>query len=229
MKVQLIVTSPGANQGRAIPIIGTQFLIGRDQDCQLRPASPAISKKHCGIFIKDGQVTIKDLGSTNGTQVNGVTIESEVVVENGAALKAGPLEFKVEITEVKRKTDSTPLPEQLKPLSDAEAKLRAAAGTAAQKSKSSTTVKPAAKTPAADPDQDAAAALLMGLDDDDSSSGSPPSIPEGSTVMELPAVDAAAVKEAEDKKKKKSVSGAEMSATANDILRRYIRRTGGNS
>jgi hypothetical protein len=82
--------------------------------------------------------------------------------------------------------------------------------------------------PAAATDEDheaaAAAAMLLGLDDDEPGTGENPSIPDGSTVMEMPAVNAEDSKEAE--KKKKSISGAEMSAAANDILRKYIRRTG---
>jgi len=253
MKVQLIVSTPGANQGRAIPITGAQFMIGRDPDCQLRPASPAISKKHCGILIRDGKVYVQDLGSMNGTLVNGEVISGTVAVENGATLKAGPLEFRIEIEISKRRTDSTPLPEQLKPLSSEAEKLRAAVGPEALKpatEKPSATlpklpqdavapqqkVKPKSETtkptpkpvPAAATDEDheaaAAAAMLLGLDDDEPGTGENPSIPDGSTVMEMPAVNAEDSKEAE--KKKKSISGAEMSAAANDILRKYIRRTG---
>jgi hypothetical protein len=67
--------------------------------------------------------------------------------------------------------------------------------------------------------------MLLGLGDDPSESD-PPSIPDGSTVMDLPAVGSpAAAQGTDDKKKKKSPTGAEMSAAANDILRKYIRRT----
>src|SRR5437660_1082382 len=62
MKVSLVVAS-GAHQGKVIPITGLQFLIGRDAGCQLRPASQAISKKHCGVLIRDGKVYIKDFNS----------------------------------------------------------------------------------------------------------------------------------------------------------------------
>src|SRR4051812_2979685 len=65
MKVSLVVAS-GVHQGKAIPIAVPQFLIGRDPQCHLRPASQAVSKQHCAVVVRDGQVYLKDFGSTNG-------------------------------------------------------------------------------------------------------------------------------------------------------------------
>jgi pSer/pThr/pTyr-binding forkhead associated (FHA) protein len=233
MKVNLVVTTAGPNNGRTIPITAAEFLIGRDPDCQLRPASPAISKHHCKIAIRDGQVYVSDMGSTNGTEVNGAIITDEVVVVHGTKLKVGPLEFNFDIRLPQRKSDSTPLPEQLKVLTPSLEAFAAAVGPAANPAAAKAPAASAAPAPkpapaAAKPksaheDADDAAALLLGMDDDNSSSD--PSIPEGSTIMEIPAIDPAKIKEAEDKKKK-TITGAQMSAAANDILRKYIRRTG---
>lgn len=129
MKVNLIVTATGPNNGRAIPIIGAKFLIGRDPQCHLRPASQAVSKMHCAILIRDGKVFAEDFGSTNGTQVNNESFTGERELHAGDSLKIGPLEFKVEILPTEKRSDSTPLPDALKPLdSSAVAKLAAAAG-----------------------------------------------------------------------------------------------------
>ena len=107
MKVSLVVAS-GAHEGRVIPLAGPQFLIGRDQQCNLRPASPAISKLHCAVLIHNGKVHIKDFGSTNGTLVNGEIIQNaEVVVEDGAALQVGPLDFTVRVQKTAAKADGT--------------------------------------------------------------------------------------------------------------------------
>ena len=73
MKLSLVV-SAGANQGKVITVPGTQFIIGRDEGCHLRPASPAISKRHCAVFVRSGEVFVRDLGSTNGTRLNGVRL-----------------------------------------------------------------------------------------------------------------------------------------------------------
>lgn len=96
MKVQLVVAQ-GVHAGKEIPIAVNQFVIGRDSQCQLRPASPAISKKHCAIFIRGGKVFIKDFDSTNGTFVNGDAVKGEVELRDKDHLKVGPLEFTVAV------------------------------------------------------------------------------------------------------------------------------------
>ena len=223
MKVNLIVTAAGPNQGRAIPIGGAKFLIGRDADCNLRPASQAISHKHCAVLLRDGKVFILDLSSTNGTLVNDVVVSGEVEVKDGDRLKLGPLDFKLDIVATKPKSDSTPLPDALKALTPSSAeKLKAVV--AAKEPAAPVKIK-IASTPADDDskEHDDAAAMLLGLDDD---AGAIPHVPDGSTVMEMGAVnaDGTPVKKSD---KKKSITGAEMSSAANDILRKYIRRTGG--
>src|SRR5262245_24018390 len=97
MKLSLVVVG-GVNEGKAIPITVPQFAIGRDPQCQLRPASPSISKRHCAIFVKGKQVLIRDFGSTNGTFVNGQLVEGEVPLKDGDAIKVGPLDFRVSLS-----------------------------------------------------------------------------------------------------------------------------------
>src|SRR3954471_24924197 len=100
MKVSLVVAT-GAHEGRVIPIAGPQFLIGRDQQCHLRPASQAISKLHCALTVRDGKVYLKDFGSTNGTMVNDAIVQgTEVLVEDGASVRVGPLDFRLKIEQV---------------------------------------------------------------------------------------------------------------------------------
>jgi predicted component of type VI protein secretion system len=110
MKVSLVVAS-GAHQGKVIPITGPQFLIGREAQCHLRPASQAISKHHCGVLVRDGQVFVKDFGSTNGTMINDVLVRgAEVQVVDGASVKLGPLDFILRIEASVPQPDGTPLP-----------------------------------------------------------------------------------------------------------------------
>jgi pSer/pThr/pTyr-binding forkhead associated (FHA) protein len=134
MKVSLVVAS-GVHQGKVIPITGPQFLIGRDPQCQLRPASQAISKRHCGVLIRDGKVYVRDFGSTNGTLVNDTQIQGvEVGVSDGATLKLGPLDFTIRIELPAPKPDGTPLPaptpETAAALAAVKAATKAVSGTA---------------------------------------------------------------------------------------------------
>ncbi len=97
MEVTLKVTS-GSNAGQQIPVPGPKFLIGRAEDCQLRPRSDLISRYHCVIMAEDGLVTVRDFGSKNFTYVNDERLIGECELKPGDRLKVGPLEFELCIT-----------------------------------------------------------------------------------------------------------------------------------
>jgi predicted component of type VI protein secretion system len=115
MKVSLVVMNPGKTAGHAIPITLSQFIIGRDPQCNLRPASPVISKRHCAILIKNGKVTIRDFDSTNGTFIDDVPVKGEVPLNHDNVLKVGPLTFKVVIEKTAPVDKPTPPPAKKPP------------------------------------------------------------------------------------------------------------------
>lgn len=94
MKVKFKVVG-GKSDGKEIPVPGDQFIIGREEGCQLRVGSDAISRKHSCLFKKDGALFIKDLGSRNGTVVNGTKITAETQLNSGDKLAIGPLQLEV--------------------------------------------------------------------------------------------------------------------------------------
>ena len=96
MEVRLRVAS-GKNVGQLVPVTGGRFFIGRAEDCHLRPNTDLVSRHHCVIMVEDGFVTVRDLGSRNGTFVNGERIRGEEELNNGDKIKIGPLEFVVEL------------------------------------------------------------------------------------------------------------------------------------
>ena len=81
MKISLVVMTAGKSKGQTIPINLPQFIIGRDPQCNLRPASAVISKRHCAVLIKDGKVFVRDFDSTNGTFVNDVPVQGRSSLE----------------------------------------------------------------------------------------------------------------------------------------------------
>lgn len=85
----------GASAGKEVAINAPRFFIGRSEECHLRANSDAISRRHCAITINDGDVQIRDLGSRNGTFVNGVRIDGPHAIQTGDQLRIGPLEFLV--------------------------------------------------------------------------------------------------------------------------------------
>jgi pSer/pThr/pTyr-binding forkhead associated (FHA) protein len=99
MQVKLRVMQ-GAQAGREVIIPVAEFLIGRGEECHLRPRSDAISRRHCAIVVTDRQVTVRDLGSKNGLFVNGERVEDSRVVESGDRFQVGPLQFEFVIEHV---------------------------------------------------------------------------------------------------------------------------------
>jgi len=85
----------GPNVGRELPVAGPKFLVGRAEDCALRPRSELISRHHCVLLIEEGLVTVRDFGSKNGTLVNDKRVRGEIELKNGDKLTIGPLEFEV--------------------------------------------------------------------------------------------------------------------------------------
>src|SRR6516165_35891 len=110
MKINLVVLSAGTAAGKSLPINVPQFVIGRDPGCNLRPASAMISKRHCAVLVKNGQVFLRDFGSTNGTFVNDELVKGEIRLKDGDVLKVGPLSFKVVIEGQPSPTKPTPPP-----------------------------------------------------------------------------------------------------------------------
>ena len=110
MKISLMVLSAGKAAGKALPVNVAQFIIGRDPQCNLRPASAMISKRHCAVLVKNGQVYIRDFDSTNGTFVNDQQIKGELALKDGDVLKVGPLSFQVVIEGQPAPSKPTPPP-----------------------------------------------------------------------------------------------------------------------
>ena len=88
----------GAKTGTKIAVKKDEFLIGRSQECHLCAGSSSISRRHCMIARDDTKVSIKDLGSRNGTLVNGEKITETVELSSGDELGIGTLKLMVTIS-----------------------------------------------------------------------------------------------------------------------------------
>lgn len=96
MKVQLIVVQ-GKPEGKTIPLLVPRFKIGRGETCHLRPNSEQVSREHAEFVVESEVVTVNDLGSRNGTLVNGRAITAPQPLKNGDLVQVGPLTFAVSI------------------------------------------------------------------------------------------------------------------------------------
>jgi pSer/pThr/pTyr-binding forkhead associated (FHA) protein len=100
MAAKLIEPGEGAERTRDFPIHGEEFLIGRGTDCDLRLPASEISRHHCLLRVRKGEATISDLGSSNGTFVNGKPIRSAVSVRSGDEIRLGPFRFLLDLGDV---------------------------------------------------------------------------------------------------------------------------------
>jgi predicted component of type VI protein secretion system len=94
MEIRLLVVQ-GKPIGKEIPVKETRFLIGRSDECHLRPNSELVSRIHCQITVDGETVRLRDLGSSNGTIVNGERLSDEVVINDGDLIQVGPLGFQL--------------------------------------------------------------------------------------------------------------------------------------
>jgi len=69
----------GPLKGAAFPLAEGEVSVGRDSSNQLWVADPALSRRHCLLVQDGGQFSIRDLGSRNGTLVNGVPVEQQQI------------------------------------------------------------------------------------------------------------------------------------------------------
>ncbi len=91
----VLVRQDGRTQD--VPLSKDRQIVGRHTDCQIRVPIAAVSRHHCEIAVHGSSVTIRDLGSSNGTFVNGVKIEEETPLSPGDVLLIGTLVFVVRI------------------------------------------------------------------------------------------------------------------------------------
>jgi DNA-binding NtrC family response regulator len=82
----LLMTGPQA--GLRQEIVG-EVVLGRSPSCTIALEDAKVSRRHVRIVVVDGEARVSDLGSRNGTQVNGERIEAEVSLLPGDRLQVG--------------------------------------------------------------------------------------------------------------------------------------------
>jgi pSer/pThr/pTyr-binding forkhead associated (FHA) protein len=91
---KLVVLTEGL-AGRAHELTTERTTVGRVEDNTFQIAESSVSSHHCEILLKEGQVFVKDLNSTNGTFIEGNQI-AEGVLKPGQKLRLGKVELKLE-------------------------------------------------------------------------------------------------------------------------------------
>jgi DNA-binding NtrC family response regulator/pSer/pThr/pTyr-binding forkhead associated (FHA) protein len=87
MPALLLLSGPSAGLRHELH---TEATIGRSPSCELPlPADDRMSRRHARFFVREGRVLLEDLGSRNGTSVNGERIHGEVELQPGDRIQVG--------------------------------------------------------------------------------------------------------------------------------------------
>jgi pSer/pThr/pTyr-binding forkhead associated (FHA) protein len=126
MDVKLVIEQPRTRK-RTFYLRTDEGLIGRAKGCTIRIESAEVSRQHCRLRVRDGYLTVEDLGSRNGTQLNEEEVEGRQVVRPGDRLRVGPVTFVVEyqltpeaINRLLRGEDAGLVEEEVEVLEEAE-------------------------------------------------------------------------------------------------------------
>lgn len=84
-----LVVRQGPHAGMSYPLSGRQMVIGREEGMDITLQDPESSRRHALVSWQGGQFVIEDLGSTNGTFVNGIQITAPQVLNPGDSIGIG--------------------------------------------------------------------------------------------------------------------------------------------
>ncbi len=85
-----LVVASGNGHARQAYEVDTELTLGRAPGCQVRMAEDTfVSQHHARVFLADGQLLVEDLGSTNGTYLNGQRVTVAVPLRRGDSLQVG--------------------------------------------------------------------------------------------------------------------------------------------
>jgi pSer/pThr/pTyr-binding forkhead associated (FHA) protein len=85
----MLVIRQGPQAGMSFPLVGNQIFIGREEGLDVVLQDPESSRRHARISWQAGQFFVEDLGSTNGTFVNGVQITAPQMLNPGDTVGIG--------------------------------------------------------------------------------------------------------------------------------------------
>ena len=85
----------GSEPARHVPIHSTPFKVGRRPQLQLTLPSECVSKEHAVINLRDDQLYVSDLDSTNGTYINGERVLEETPLNEGDIIQFATVVFRV--------------------------------------------------------------------------------------------------------------------------------------
>ncbi len=95
MDIRLVVEQ-GGRRRQVYRMRTAEMVVGRKGGCGLRIPSAQVSRQHCRLRRAQGFVVLEDLGSINGTVLNGQRVQGTQALRPGDRLQIGPVMFVVE-------------------------------------------------------------------------------------------------------------------------------------
>ena len=83
----------GPGKGAEFALSGHEMVIGRDPACEVAVDDPSMSRRHALIVRRGGRFHLRDLGSSNGTYLDGVLYNDERPLRDGARFRVGKTDF----------------------------------------------------------------------------------------------------------------------------------------
>jgi hypothetical protein len=84
-----LIVKQGPQIGILFPITGQRVILGREETCGIIIQDAEVSRRHCEVFWENDTYIVQDLGSTNGTFVNGIQVTSPVRLKPGDSIGMG--------------------------------------------------------------------------------------------------------------------------------------------
>jgi pSer/pThr/pTyr-binding forkhead associated (FHA) protein len=84
-----LVLRAGPTPGKAFPLEKDEMFIGREANNDITINDPEVSRRHARLFVQGGNMILEDLGSTNGTSVNGQRLTGPYVLRAGEIITLG--------------------------------------------------------------------------------------------------------------------------------------------
>ena len=88
----LVATAPRFSldaEGTTLSLVDGENVLGRDEALAARVDGPGVSRRHARVDVRDGRATLVDLGSKNGTFVDGARLEGPRALRDGDTIRLG--------------------------------------------------------------------------------------------------------------------------------------------
>jgi pSer/pThr/pTyr-binding forkhead associated (FHA) protein len=92
----VLLVASGSDRGKESLVTGSRFRVGKSPDNELVVADETVSRYHFEVVNESGRYFVRDLGSTNGTIVDGARIR-EAYLRSGATITAGRVRIQVRL------------------------------------------------------------------------------------------------------------------------------------